>query len=82
MNVCALACCHSPHFDSHIKGRESCRKGGCGIPMDEDDIMLLLMQNWLDLLQNRGCDGEEGLVGRHDTKIIIWSDLEDIQDLF
>lgn len=70
-----------PHGDLQVEARERSGEAGRGVPVDQDDIGALALEDGLELEQHVARHVEQGLARLHDRKVVVGRHVEDAQHL-
>src|SRR5262245_41012961 len=77
----AQASFNVPDFHAVVKGSERGRENGRCVGLDQMPVGFLAPQDRLKAAQYGSGDIRWRLVVLHDVKIVVWPDVEDVQDL-
>ena len=70
-----------PHGDLHVEARECRGEAGRGVPVDQDHVGPLVLEDRLELEQHVARHVEQRLARLHDRQVVIWDHAEDAQHL-
>lgn len=70
-----------PHGDLQVEARECRGEAGRGVPVDQDHVGLLVLENGLELEKHVARHVEQRLSRLHDRQVVVGRHVEDAQDL-
>lgn len=70
-----------PHGDLQVEARERRGEAGRGVPVDQDDVGSLVLENRSELEQHVARHVEQRLARLHDRQVVVGSNTEDAQHL-